>query len=271
MSSAWDSAGKILSVASIEKAFGRRQVLHGVSLDADRGETVGLLGPDGAGKTVTFFSILGLVKINAGKVLLGGEDVSRMPLDRRARRGLGYLPQEASIFSTMTVEENILTVLELFEPDRDVRMQKLDELLEDFHITYVRRVQGRSLSGGERRRCEIARAMAANPAIMLLDEPFAGIDPLSVRDIKVMIRKLKERNVGVLITDQNVLELVDLLDRVFVIHEGHIIFEGAPDAMLEDHVVRDVYLGEEFEHLDSRGSPPVRNTHYVKSTSGRRR
>lgn len=236
----------ILSVVSLSKAYGRHDVLHDVSLDVKCGEIVGLLGPDGAGKTVTFFSILGLVKINAGQIILEGEDVSKMPLDRRALRGLGYLPQEKSIFGTMTVEQNILTVSELFEHDSTLRRLKLQELLEEFQIEYVRKVPGRALSGGERRRCEIARAMAAEPSIMLLDEPFAGIDPMSVRDVTHMVRELKNRNIGVLMTDQNVHELVDLLDRVYVIHSGHIVFQGTPEAMLDDEMVREIYLGEEF-------------------------
>ncbi|QJB70244.1 LPS export ABC transporter ATP-binding protein [Parasphingorhabdus halotolerans] len=236
----------VLSVVSVSKAFGRHEVLHGISLDVKRGEIVGLLGPDGAGKTVTFFSILGLVKINAGQILIGHDDVSKMPLDKRALRGLGYLPQEASIFATMSVEQNILTVLELSEPDPVARQKKLQELLEEFHIEYVRNAPGRALSGGERRRCEIARAMAAQPSVMLLDEPFAGIDPMSVRDITHMIRKLKDHNIGVLMTDQNVHELVDLLDRVYVIHEGQIVFHGTPEVMLEDEMVREIYLGDEF-------------------------
>ena len=241
-----DESSRVLSVQSVTKAFGKREVLHGISLDVDRGEIVGLLGPDGAGKTVTFYSILGLVKVNTGQILIDGEDVTKMPLDRRALRGLGYLPQETSIFSSMTVSQNILTVLELFEFDPAARALKLEELLKEFHIEYIRDIKGRALSGGERRRCEIARAMAAEPSIMLLDEPFAGIDPMSVRDIKAMIYQLKSRNIGVLLTDQNVHELVDLLDCVYVIHEGRIAFEGTTDAMLEDRMVREIYLGEEF-------------------------
>ena len=237
-----------LSVVSIAKSFGRKSVLRDVTLNVSRGEVVGLLGPDGAGKTVTFFSILGLLKIDSGQVLLGGDDVTRLTLDRRALRGLGYLPQETSIFKGQTVSQNILMVLEISERDKAERERKLDELLAEFHIEYVRNTPARALSGGERRRCEIARAMAANPSIMLLDEPFAGIDPMSVRDITAMIKDLKQRNIGVLITDQNVHELVDLLDRVYVLHEGRIAFEGEPDAMLENPEVRHFYLGEEFVH-----------------------
>lgn len=237
-----------LSVVSISKKFGGRMVLKDVSLEVGPGEVVGLLGRDGAGKTVTFYSILGLLRVSSGHIFLDGEDITDLPLDRRALRGLGYLPQEASIFRGLTVEENIMTVLELFEPDQAARTQKLDDLLKEFHIDYVRKTPARALSGGERRRCEIARAMAANPSVMLFDEPFAGIDPLSVRDIKAMIADLERHNVGILITDQNVREMVDFLDRVYVLHEGRIVFSGTPDAMLDDKTVRHLYLGEKFHH-----------------------
>ena len=203
-----------LSVVSISKKFGKKTVLNDVSIEVRPSEVVGLLGRDGAGKTVTFYSILGLLRVNSGHIFLDGEDISGLPLDRRALRGLGYLPQESSIFQGLTVEQNIMTVLELFVPDPALRVQKLDALLDEFHIAYVRHVPARALSGGERRRCEIARAMAANPTIMLFDEPFAGIDPLSVRDIKAMIANLESHDVGILITDQNVREMVDILDRV---------------------------------------------------------
>jgi lipopolysaccharide export system ATP-binding protein len=183
-----------LSVDSISKKFGRKTVLKDVSIEVGPAEVVGLLGRDGAGKTVTFYSILGLLRTNSGHIFLDGNDITDLPLDRRALRGLGYLPQEPSIFRGLTVEQNIMTVLELFERDPAARAQKLDDLLEEFHITYVRHVPARALSGGERRRCEIARAMAANPTIMLFDEPFAGIDPLSVRDIKAMIADLENQD-----------------------------------------------------------------------------
>ncbi|WP_346426325.1 LPS export ABC transporter ATP-binding protein [Sphingorhabdus sp. YGSMI21] len=235
-----------LSVVSISKKFGRKQVLTDVSIEVRPSEVVGLLGRDGAGKTVTFYSILGLLRVNSGHIFLHGEDVTRLSLDRRALRGLGYLPQEASIFRGLTVEQNIMTVLELFVQDPEARARKLNELLDEFHIAYVRHVPARALSGGERRRCEIARAMAASPAIMLFDEPFAGIDPMSVRDIKAMIANLESHDVGILITDQNVREMVDILDRVYVLHEGRIVFDGTPEAMLENRLVRRLYLGEEF-------------------------
>lgn len=237
-----------LSVVSVSKKFGKKTVLNDVSFNVGPSEIVGLLGPDGAGKTVTFYSILGLLQVNSGQIILDGEDITKLPLDRRALRGLGYLPQEASIFRGLTVEQNIMTVLELFEKNPVSRAHRLDELLAEFHIDYVRKVPARALSGGERRRCEIARAMAANPSIMLFDEPFAGIDPMSVRDIKAMITSLESHDVGILITDQNVREMVDLLDRVYILHEGHIVFDGTPEAMLEDETVRRLYLGEEFFH-----------------------
>jgi lipopolysaccharide export system ATP-binding protein len=245
---ATDSTG--LSVASISKKFGKKTVLDNVSIHVGRSEVVGLLGRDGAGKTVTFYSILGLLRLNSGHIFLDGKDITDLSLDRRALRGLGYLPQESSIFRGLSVEQNIMTVLELFEPDPVSRGQKLDELLNEFHIEYVRHAPARALSGGERRRCEIARAMAANPTIMLFDEPFAGIDPLSVRDIKAMIANLESHDVGILMTDQNVREMVDLLDRAYVLHEGRIIFSGTPDAMLDDKLVRHLYLGEEFHGVN---------------------
>ena len=235
-----------LSIVSISKKFGKKTVLKDVSIEVRPSEVVGLLGRDGAGKTVTFYSILGLLQVNSGHIFLDGDDITQLSLDRRALRGLGYLPQESSIFRGLTVEQNIMTVLELFERDPAVRAQKLDKLLDEFHIDYVRHVTARGLSGGERRRCEIARAMAANPKIMLFDEPFVGIDPLSVRDIKAMIANLESHHVGILITDQNVREMVDILHRVYVLHEGRIVFCGSPDAMLNDNVVRPTYLGEEF-------------------------
>ena len=238
--------GTGLSVVSLTKKFGKKTVLNNVSIEVRPSEVVGLLGRDGAGKTLTFYSILGLLRINSGHIFLNGEDITRLPLDQRALRGLGYLPQEASIFRGLTVEQNVRTVLELFEHDPASRAQKLDDLLEEFHIDYVRNTPARALSGGERRRCEIARAMAANPSIMLFDEPFAGIDPMSVRDIKAMIANLERHDVGILITDQNVREMVDILDRVYVLHEGQIVFDGTPEAMLEDKLVRHLYLGEEF-------------------------
>lgn len=235
-----------LAVFSITKTFGKRAVLKDISIDVRPGEVVGLLGRDGAGKTVTFFCILGLYQVDSGRVCLGEDDLTKLPLDRRALLGLGYLPQEPSIFRGMTVAQNIMAVLEQYECNSMARQNRLDELLADFHITYVRDTPARALSGGERRRCEIARAMAAQPSIMLLDEPFAGIDPMSIVDIKTMILGLKSRGIGILVTDQNVHEMVELVDRVYVIHDGVIVFQGSPQEMLSDIAVKEIYLGEDY-------------------------
>lgn len=235
-----------LSVVAIAKAYGKRQVLKDVSLQVSPGEVVGLLGPNGAGKTVCFYAIIGLTRIESGRILLNGEDITPLPMDQRGRRGLGYLPQEPSIFSGMTVAQNIQAVLEQFKATPEARERRLDALLAEFNIGHVRDSPARALSGGERRRCEIARAMAANPSIMLLDEPFAGIDPLSILDIKKMVGTLKKDNVGILITDHNVHEMVERVDRTYIICDGRLIFQGTPRAMLEDDSVRRLYLGEGF-------------------------
>ncbi len=236
-----------LSIVGIEKSFGSRKILHGVSLNVKPGEIVGLLGPNGAGKTICFYAIVGLTSVDAGRILLGGADVTALPMDRRAARGLGYLPQEPSVFRGMTVAENITAVLECRTDDPAVIAARLDDLLAEFSIAHVRDTPAPALSGGERRRTEIARAMAAQPAIMLLDEPFTGIDPLSIVDIKLMVRDLKQHRVGVLITDHNVHEMLELVDRAYVIHEGRVLFEGAPDAVLHNPDVRRLYLGEDYE------------------------
>jgi lipopolysaccharide export system ATP-binding protein len=249
-----------LSVVEVSKKLGGRQVLTRVSLDVGRHEVVGLLGRDGAGKTVSFYCILGLARVDEGQILLDGQDVTDLPLYHRARLGLGYLPEENSIFSGMTVAQNIEAVLELFVPERADRDRRLETLLGEFHLGYVRDTAAGALSGGERRRCEIARAMAATPSILLLDAPFAGLDPLSVSDIKRAIAELKARGVGVLLTDQNVDELLDVLDRVYVIHEGRIVFQGPPDRMLHDALVKEIYLGQAFEpHVSLEGPmrPPI--------------
>ena len=236
-----------LSVRRLEKSFGSRKVLDGVSLDVAPGEVVGLLGPNGAGKTVCFYGIMGINRLDGGQILLDGEDVTALPMDGRGKRGLGYLPQEASIFRGMSVEENIRAVLELRLRDKDAIDRRLDELLGDFGITRLRALPAPALSGGERRRCEIARAMAADPKVILLDEPFAGIDPMSIADIKAMVRQLRQRGVGILITDHNVHEMLDLVDRAYVIHAGKLLFAGTPQAVLHDPDVRRLYLGEDFE------------------------
>jgi lipopolysaccharide export system ATP-binding protein len=239
------SAG--LCVVAISKTFGARQILNRVSLHVRPGEVVGLLGRDGAGKTVSFYCILGLAKADEGQILLDGRDITGLPIDERARLGLGYLPEENSIFHDMTVAQNVDTVLQLFVTEPGARERQLNALLAAFRIDYVRDTPARALSGGERRRCEIARAMAAAPSIMLLDAPFAGLDPLSIRDIKNAIVELKTRGVGILLTDQNLHDLFDVLDRVYVIHEGRVVFQGYPKVMLHDKFVKEIYLGAAFE------------------------
>ena len=235
-----------LEVRSIAKSYDKRAVLHDVSLDVHRGEVVGLLGPNGAGKTTCFYSVMGLVKPDSGLIFLDGNDITGLPMYRRAILGLGYLPQETSIFRGLTVEENILAVLEASEPDKDVRMARLEQLLGEFGLTALRDSPAMALSGGERRRCEIARALAANPSIMLLDEPFAGIDPISISDIRELVRELKSRDIGVLITDHNVRETLDIVDRACIIYDGQVLFAGTPDALVADPEVRRLYLGESF-------------------------
>jgi lipopolysaccharide export system ATP-binding protein len=235
-----------LEVRSIAKAYDRRAVLHDVSLDVHRGEVVGLLGPNGAGKTTCFYSVMGLVKPDSGRIFLDGQDITELPMYRRAILGLGYLPQETSIFRGLTVEQNIMAVLEVAEPDRHSRRDRLEQLLGEFGLTGLREAAAMSLSGGERRRCEIARALAAEPSIMLLDEPFAGIDPISIADIRELVRELKKRDIGVLITDHNVRETLDIVDRACIIYDGQVLFAGTPEALVADQEVRRLYLGESF-------------------------
>jgi lipopolysaccharide export system ATP-binding protein len=235
-----------LSVVSIAKSYDRRKVLTDVSLSIARGEVLGLLGPNGAGKTTCFYSIMGLVKPDSGRILLDGEDITGLPMYRRAILGLGYLPQETSIFRGMTVAQNIMSVLELAEPDKATRESRLNQLLGEFHLDGLRDSMATALSGGERRRAEIARALAADPSIMLLDEPFAGIDPISISDIRDLICQLKKRGIGVLITDHNVRETLDICDRACIIYDGQVLFAGAPDALVADENVRRLYLGEGF-------------------------
>jgi lipopolysaccharide export system ATP-binding protein len=235
-----------LDVHSIAKSYDKRAVLHDVSLSVSRGEVVGLLGPNGAGKTTCFYSVMGLVKPDAGRILLDGEDITELPMYRRAILGLGYLPQETSIFRGLTVEQNILSVLEVSEPDKQARRDRLEQLLNEFGLMDLRKSSATSLSGGERRRCEIARALAAEPSIMLLDEPFAGIDPISISDIRDLVRELKQRDIGVLITDHNVRETLDIVDRACIIYDGQVLFQGTPEALVADNEVRRLYLGESF-------------------------
>jgi len=235
-----------LEVISIAKSYDKRAVLTDISLSVGKGEVLGLLGPNGAGKTTCFYSIMGLVKPDSGRILMDGVDVTRLPMYRRAILGLGYLPQETSIFRGMTVEQNIACVLEMVEPDKEVRRAELDRLLTEFGLTRLRASPAMALSGGERRRCEIARALAAKPSIMLLDEPFAGIDPLSISDIRDLVIDLKQRGIGVLITDHNVRETLDIVDRACIIYGGQVLFAGSPEALVADENVRRLYLGESF-------------------------
>ncbi|WP_309611818.1 LPS export ABC transporter ATP-binding protein [Sphingomonas sp.] len=235
-----------LDVRSIAKAYDKRAVLHDVSLSVSRGEVVGLLGPNGAGKTTCFYSVMGLVKPDAGRIILDGQDITKLPMYRRAVLGLGYLPQETSIFRGMTVEQNIMAVVEIAEQGKDARHARLEQLLDEFGLKKLRESPAMALSGGERRRCEIARALAANPSIMLLDEPFAGIDPLSIADIRDLVKDLKQRDIGVLITDHNVRETLDIVDRACIIYGGQVLFQGSPEALVADEDVRRLYLGESF-------------------------
>ncbi|OAF08994.1 LPS export ABC transporter ATP-binding protein [Bradyrhizobium neotropicale] len=235
-----------LAVHSVEKSFGSRQVVRGVSIYVRRGEAVGLLGPNGAGKTTVFYMITGLINADRGAIELDGHDVTKLPMYQRARLGIGYLPQEASIFRGLTVEQNIRAVLEVVEPSRKKREQQLDALLDEFNITRLRKSPSIALSGGERRRVEIARALATRPNYMLLDEPFAGIDPIAVGDIQDLVRHLTNRGIGVLITDHNVRETLGLTDRAYIVYAGEILTEGSPEEIVNDPDVRRLYLGEEF-------------------------
>jgi lipopolysaccharide export system ATP-binding protein len=235
-----------LAVHSVEKSFGTRQVVRGVSIYVRRGEAVGLLGPNGAGKTTVFYMITGLIKADRGAIELDGHDVTQLPMYQRARLGIGYLPQEASIFRGLTVEQNIRAVLEVVEPSRKKREAELNSLLDEFNITRLRKSPSIALSGGERRRVEIARALATRPNYMLLDEPFAGIDPIAVGDIQDLVRHLTNRGIGVLITDHNVRETLGLTDRAYIVYAGQILTEGSPEEIVNDADVRRLYLGEEF-------------------------
>jgi lipopolysaccharide export system ATP-binding protein len=235
-----------LFVDSIGKSFGDRPVVKTVSLRLGRGEVAGLLGPNGAGKTTCFYMITGLIAADYGSIYLDGEDITAQPMYQRARMGVGYLPQEASIFRGMTVEQNVMAVVELRERDRKKAKQTVTELLEELRISHLRHSPAVALSGGERRRVEIARALASEPSFMLLDEPFAGIDPLAISDIREVIGYLKGRGIGILITDHNVRETLDIIDRASIIHGGEVLFEGSPEQILADPEVRRVYLGDRF-------------------------
>ncbi len=236
----------VLAVRGLQKSYRGRTVVQDAGLNVRAGEAVGLLGPNGAGKTTIFYMITGLVAADRGVISLDGHDITHLPMYRRARLGIGYLPQEASIFRGLNVEDNIRAVLEVVEPDRRERERKLDALLEEFNITRLRKAPSIALSGGERRRCEIARALAGQPTFMLLDEPFAGIDPIAVGDIQNLVRHLTRRGIGVLITDHNVRETLGLIDRAYIIHSGRVLTEGSPDAIVANEDVRRLYLGEDF-------------------------
>jgi len=235
-----------LVVSDLGKRFKKRPILRGVSLSVQRGEAVGLLGPNGAGKTTTFYTITGLISPDYGKISLDGYDITSLPMYRRSRMGIGYLPQEASIFRGLNVEDNIRAILEIVEPAADKRESRLDELLAEFSITHLRRTPALALSGGERRRVEIARCLASNPHFILLDEPLAGIDPIAVSEIRDLVSHLKDRGIGVLITDHNVRETLEIVDRAYILHDGMVLMEGKPSEIVSHKEVRRVYLGERF-------------------------
>ena len=242
------TAQNLLSAKHLGKKYKNRWVVNDVSLEVKSGQIVGLLGPNGAGKTTAFYMIVGLVKPNRGQVMLNHHDLTKFPIHQRARQGIGYLPQEASVFRKLTVADNIMAILETrLDLDQDARLSRLEELLEEFHITHIRNNLGMSLSGGERRRTEIARALAISPKFMLLDEPFAGVDPISVIDIKRIIGQLKEKGIGILITDHNVRETLDICEHAYIANEGEIIASGTPSAVLKNEQVKKVYLGEKFK------------------------
>ena len=236
-----------LEVLNIGKSYAKRPVVRNVSLKLQRGEALGLLGPNGAGKTTCFYMITGLIGADYGTIKLNGEDITALPMYRRARQGIGYLPQEASIFRGLSVEDNIRAVLEAVERNPVERDKQLEALLADFSISHLRRTRGIALSGGERRRVEIARALAANPSYILLDEPFAGIDPIAVGDIRDLVATLKDRNIGVLITDHNVRETLGIIDRAVIIHDGQVLMEGTADQIIAHDDVRRLYLGDQFK------------------------
>ncbi|SFR00178.1 LPS export ABC transporter ATP-binding protein [Poseidonocella sedimentorum] len=235
-----------LRISNLRKSYKKRLVIRDVSMELARGEVVGLLGPNGSGKTTTFYSIAGLVVPDSGQVLIDGIDASRLPMYRRARLGIGYLPQEMSIFRGLSVEDNIAAILDISERERHKRRERLEELLSEFSIEHLRRAPALALSGGERRRVEIARCLAANPKYLLLDEPFAGVDPISVGDIRFLVADLKKRGIGVLITDHNVRETLEIVDRAYILHDGHVLMSGSPDEVVRDDNVRRVYLGQDF-------------------------
>jgi len=236
----------VLTAKHLMKSYGRRQIVNDVSIHVESGEVVGLLGPNGAGKTTSFYMVVGLVEADDGQVRLGEEDITHFPMHKRATMGIGYLPQEASIFRKLTVTENIMSILETRPLSKSERKEHLADLLSEFQIEHIQDSQGIALSGGERRRVEIARALAANPSFVLLDEPFAGVDPISVLEIQKIITQLTDQNIGVLITDHNVRETLGICNRAYILSSGQVIAEGTPDQVLNDKQVKDVYLGQNF-------------------------
>ncbi|MDE9450209.1 LPS export ABC transporter ATP-binding protein [Aliiroseovarius sp. Z3] len=235
-----------LRIIGLRKSYRKKPVIREVNLELHRGEVVALLGPNGCGKTTTFYAIAGLITPEAGQVLIDGRDVTLLPMYRRAKYGIGYLPQEMSIFRGMSVEDNILSILEISTPNRHKRRERLEELLNEFSISHLRRAPALALSGGERRRVEIARLLASNPKYLLLDEPFAGVDPIAVGEIRTLVHDLKDRGIGVLITDHNVRETLDIVDRAYILHDGHVLMSGTTDEVIRDENVRRVYLGQNF-------------------------
>ena len=235
-----------LQVNKISKSFGNKQVVRNISLNINRGEIVGLLGPNGAGKTTTFYIIVGLVKPDTGEIFMENIDVSTLPIYLRGQKGISYLPQEASIFRGMNVEDNLMSIIEIIEKNKDKHQIVLENLLNEFDIQHVRKSKSIVLSGGERRRLEIARTLASNPKYLLLDEPLTGIDPVSIEEIKIIIKKLKDKNIGVLITDHNVRETLKIVDKVYIVNEGTIFFQGLPQDAINDKKIRNFYLGSDF-------------------------
>ncbi|MCK8463229.1 LPS export ABC transporter ATP-binding protein [Aliiroseovarius sp. S1339] len=235
-----------LRIIGLRKSYRKKPVIRDVDLELHRGEVVALLGPNGSGKTTTFYAIAGLITPEAGQVIIDGRDVTLLPMYRRAKYGIGYLPQEMSIFRGMSVEDNILAILEISTPDRHKRRERLEELLNEFSISHLRRAPALALSGGERRRVEIARLLASNPKYLLLDEPFAGVDPIAVGEIRSLVHDLKDRGIGVLITDHNVRETLEIVDRAYILHDGHVLMSGTTDEVVRDENVRRVYLGQNF-------------------------
>ena len=237
----------IIETKNLVKIYGQRKVVNDVSLQVEQGTIVGLLGPNGAGKTTTFYMVVGIAKPDAGSVLLDGNDIGQMPMYQRARLGIGYLPQEASIFRKMTVEENLLSILETTSLPHEKQLEKMEDLLEEFDINHVRKSIGTALSGGERRRVEIARSLATDPAFILLDEPFAGIDPIAVADIQDMIAHLAKRGIGILITDHNVRETLSIVDKAYILASGEVLLHGDSESIANDPIARKYYLGENFK------------------------